>query len=140
MNEERPIYRFSSSFMAFFTMSIPIFWFFLGVIAMLSLPWWVILNVSCGIIIGILYTRQSYSLSRLWKLARQVWKSLFITFIVISAVSVLLFDTNLFDLQNPGRPPERILLGGLGFLVFTVIYGSSYNSVYLRHTQESGDK
>lgn len=140
MNEERSIYRFSSSFVAFFTVSLPIFWFFLGVIAVISFQWWVTFNIIFSIIIGILYTRQSYSLSRLWKLARQVWKSLFIMFIVLSAVTILLFDLNLFDLQKPGRLPERILLGGLGFVLFTIIYGSSYKSAYLRHTPNSNNE
>jgi len=132
MKRERQKYRFLSSLTAFLIVTIPLFWYFLGFIASLRIKWWLALNLSCSIFVGLLYTRQSYSLSRLWDLAWRVWKGLFLTFVVLSVITAFLFNVALLDLIKPRNISGQIFFGGLGFVLFVIVYGSSYQFSYLK--------
>ncbi|WP_134670799.1 hypothetical protein [Halorussus marinus] len=131
MADYRQNYRFLSSLAAFFVVSVPLFWYFLGAIAVLRPRWWLAIALGCSVLVGLLYTRRSYSLSRLWDLAWRVWKGLLVASVVFSVVAGLLFDVRLRHLITPTNVSGRIFFGGLGFVLFVVVYGASYQHSYL---------
>lgn len=131
MDDRRPRHRFLSSFIAFIIISSPIAWYFIVVIIGSDIIWFPIINFVGGVVVGAFYARRPYSLSQLWDFVWKTWKGLVITSVVLSAISITIFDMVLFDLQRPGSIAEQILFGGLGFVLFIIIYGSSYQSSYL---------
>ncbi|WP_135805311.1 hypothetical protein [Halorussus marinus] len=131
MTDDRQNYRFLSSLAAFFVVSVPLFWYFLGAIAVLRPRWWLAIALGYSVLVGLLYTRRSYSLSRLWDLAWRVWKGLLVASVVLSVVAGLLFDVRLRHLITPTNVSGRIFFGGLGFVLFVIVYGASYHHSYL---------
>lgn len=126
MNSERPRHRFLSSVVASIAATVPVFGFYLGIVANLSVARWFGANLLLGVFVGLLYSQRAYSLSRLWNFSRVVWKGLVLV-LVATAVSFGLNFVEVQELELRGR----IFLGGLAFVVFSVIYGASYKSAYI---------
>lgn len=127
MSGGRPRHRFVSSLAAFILATAPILGFYLGIIANLDVTWWLGVNLLLGVFVGLLYSQQAYSLSRLWSFVWIVWKGLVIAFVGIA----IIFGLNFIEVQGL-ELLGRIFVGGLAFVVFSIIYSASYQSVYIK--------
>ena len=127
MSGERHRHRFFSSLVAFTVATTPILGFYLGIIANLGVTWWLGVNLLLGVFVGLLYSRQAYSLSRLWNFVWVVWKGLIIAFVGIT----IIFGLNFIEVQEL-ELLGRVFVGGLVFVVFSIIYGASYQSIYIK--------
>jgi len=127
MNGERHRHRFSSSLVAFTVATAPILGFYLGIIANLNMIWWLGANLLLGVFVGLLYSQQVYSLSRLWRFVWVVWKGLIIAFVGIA----IIFGLNFMEVQEL-ELLGRVFVGGVAFVVFSIIYGASYQSAYMK--------
>jgi len=77
--------------------------------------------------VGLLYSRQEYSVSRLWDFTWSVWKGLAVAYIA----NAVLFRIDFADVAGFGLQGQ-LFFGGLVFVVFTVIYGASYLNIYAK--------
>ena len=127
MSGERHRHRFFSSLVAFTVATAPILGFYLTIIANLDVMWWLGANLLLGVFVGLQYRQQTYSLSRLWRFVWVVWKGLVIAFVAIAVI----FGLNFIEVQEL-ELLGRVFAGGLAFVVFSIIYGASYQSVYIR--------
>jgi len=86
---------------------------------------WLGVTLLLGTCVGLLYSQQGYSVSRLWEFTWSVWKGLVIAYIANAVLFRIDFvDVAGFELQG------RLFFGGLVFVVFIVIYGASYLNIY----------
>jgi len=93
----------------------------------LDIKWWLEVTVILGMGAGLLYSRQEYSVSRLWDFTWSVWKGLAIAYIANAVLFRIDFaDVTGFELRG------RLFFGGLVFVVFVVIYGASYMDIYIK--------
>lgn len=130
MDRNRPYHRFLSASVAFIMVIAPIFGFSLGIVADLAVMWWFGVSVLLGVFVGFLYSRQPYSLSRLWNFVYNVWTGLVIAVLAIAAIFRLLFRLNGMEVQEL-ELLGRTFVGGVAFVVFGLIYSRSYQSVYI---------
>ena len=126
MSTANPWRRFLSSLTAFFAATAPVFGFYLAIVAGLDVTWWLGANLALGVLVGVRYSRRAYSLPRLWEFAWVVWKGLVVAHVVIAVV----FRVN-FAVVGEFGVPGRMFAGGLAFVVFAVVYGSSYQRAYV---------
>ena len=131
MSRERLRYRISSSTVAFFAAAAPLCWFFLGVVAGADVTWWLGVDATVAAVVGLGYGYRSYSVSRLWAFVRAVWKGLGAAVVALAVAFSVVFGASLWDLQRPELLAGRLFVGGLGFVLFAVVYGSSYRTVYV---------
>lgn len=125
MPSERRRYRLLSSLGAFSAAVAPISGFYLGIVAGLSVEWWLGATLALGVFTGFLYSRREYSLPRLWKFARVVWSGLVVVLVAVAVVFPLrLGDFRALDFSG------RAFVGGLAFVVFAVVYAISYQRAY----------
>lgn len=130
MNGERPRHRFVSSLVAFIGATAPILGFYLGIIAGLEVTWWLGVDLLLGVFMGLLYSQRAYSLSRLWRFVWAVWKGLVLAYVA----TVLIFGLDFIAVRKL-ELVGRIFFGGLVFVVFSIVYGASYQSVYIESAQ-----
>lgn len=125
MSVERPHRRFLSSLVAFSVATAPLLGVYLGIVANIDIQWWLGATLVLGTCIGLLYSRQGYSVSHLWNFTWGVWKGLAIAYVA----NAVLFRIDFADVAGFGLQ-GRLFFGGLVFVVFAVIYGASYLNVY----------
>ena len=125
MSVERPRRRFLSSSVAFFAATAPLLGVYLGIVANIEMQWWLGATLLLGACVGLLYSRQRYSVSDLWNFTWSVWKGLAIAYIA----NAVLFRIDFAVVAGVGLP-GRLFFGGLVFVVFFVIYGASYLNTY----------
>ena len=126
MSVERPRRRFLSSSVAFFVATAPLFGVYLGIVANIDTKWWLGVALALGTCVGLLYSRQRYSVSDLWSFTWGVWKGLAIAFVA----NAVLFRIDFAVIAGVGLP-GRLFFGGFVFVVFFVIYGASYLNIYI---------